>query len=141
MQIARETKQTVFRRNNNGDQEYEESIAWEVQNAISLDAARRCGDKESSASAGTGTGTPDPKKERCMKCGGKHPTHKHLELKELQKKRERDEDRRAHRCSIVKSHGSLVTNVIRKMKVSRKISISPCVITMSRIWKGLQILI
>jgi len=99
MQIARATNLTVFRRNNDASGEYEESIAWEVQSAISLDAARRCGEKKDTG-AGSGI-TPvvtPPRKDRCAKCGGNHPTNKHLDPKEFQKKKERDEDRRQKRC-------------------------------------------
>lgn len=81
-----------------------------MQNAISLDAARRWGDKKDTGTAngtgnGNGAGNTDSKKDRCGKCGGNHKTSQQLEPAELKKNKERNENRGANRCLEYKKPG------------------------------------
>jgi len=69
------------------------SVAWEVHNAISLDAARTGSERKAL------NPTDDSQKKQCAKCGKKgHTTAEHKSPEEMSKKKERDEDRRKKRC-------------------------------------------
>lgn len=94
MLVARAMNQTVWRRHSNGP--LTESITWEVQNAIALDAARKESTRRST--------TRNTEIVRCGKCGKKgHTTAEHRDPvkpnpEEDSKKKEREEDRRLKRC-------------------------------------------